>query len=161
FLDGLKQRGYLDEAAAYLDQMANSPLVSDADRRRIPFEKAQIQFDRARAERDTARRMKLLDETAATFRTFAESNATSPLIPSVRMQLGSILAERANTAVAQAAQPENAAKQAQLTEQAQKWFGEAQKEIAAAETDLLEKIKALPEDDAAVPDLRNDLIRAR
>lgn len=161
FLDGLKQRGYLDEAAAYLDQMAESSLVSEADRRRIPFEKAQIQFDRARAERDTARRMKLLDETAATYRAFAESNATSPLIPSVRMQLGSILAERANTAVAQAAQPENASKQAQLNEQAQKWFGDAQKEIAAAEAELLGKIKALPEDDSAVPELRNDLIRAR
>lgn len=161
FLDGLKQRGYLDEAAAYLDQMSNSPLLSEADKRRIPFEKAQIQFDRARAERDTARRMKLLDETAATFRAFAEANATSPLIPSVRMQLGSILAERANTAVAQAALPEFAAKQAQLTEQAQKWFGEAKTEIAAAETDLLAKIKALPDDDSAVPDLRSDLIRAR
>jgi hypothetical protein len=161
FLEGLKQRGYLDEAAAYLDQMAESPLVSDADRRRIPFEKAQIQFDRARAERDTTRRMKLLDETAATYRAFAESNATSPLIPSVRMQLGSILAERANTAVAQAAEPANASKQVELNEKAQAWFGEAKTEVEAAEADLLQKIQSLPDDDSAVDGLRNDLIRAR
>ena len=161
FLEGLKQRGMLDEAAAYLDLMADSPLIPTEQRARIPFEKAQIQFDRARAERDTARRMKLLDETAANFRAFAEANPTSPLLASVRMQLGSILAERANTAVAQATQPENAARKADLAKQAQDWFAESKSEIAAAETDLLTKIKSLPDNDAAVDGLRSDLIRAR
>ncbi|MDZ4781587.1 MAG: tetratricopeptide repeat protein [Planctomycetia bacterium] len=161
FLEGLKQRGMLDEAAAYLDLMADSPLIPTEQRARIPFEKAQLQFDRARAERDTTRRMKLLDETAAGFRTFAEANPTSPMLPSLRMQLGSILAERANTAVAQAEQPENAAKKPALYEQSQTWFTEALQEITAAEMDLLAKIKSLPEADAAVDGLRSDLIRAR
>lgn len=161
FLEGLRQRGMLDEAADYLDQMAESRLVPDDQRRRIPFEKAQIQFDRARAERDTARRMKLLDETAAAFRTFAEANATSPMLASVRMQLASILAERANTAVAQAAQPENATNREALHAKTQLWFQEAHEELAVAEADLLAKIKTLPDDDPGIDGLRNDLIRAR
>ena len=74
FLDALEDRGYYDMALLYMDQIKDSPLVSEEIKRNFLFDQGMMMAKAARASKDTADRETLYDQSRAIINDDVERN---------------------------------------------------------------------------------------
>ncbi|MGE0756532.1 MAG: hypothetical protein AB7F89_03745 [Pirellulaceae bacterium] len=102
FLAALRQRGYFDQALAYLDLLANNPLAPVALRETVDLEKGITLIESSRIERDLTQREKALDEAQKLIQQFINQKGGHPMVHTARSQLGSLVVERARMKTEQA-----------------------------------------------------------
>ena len=73
FLEALRDQGYLDVALDYLDRAATSSVVSDAFRKSIPFEKAEILIASSAKARDVQQMETILTEAESLLAEYGKS----------------------------------------------------------------------------------------
>lgn len=102
FLDGLRERGYFDTAAEYLDAAIDSPLVPGRFKQTALYEKGMILVQGAGHQRDPAVQEQQLDEGQQAFEQFLSEQPSSLLATAARSQLGNVLVKRAGLRIEQA-----------------------------------------------------------
>jgi tetratricopeptide (TPR) repeat protein len=133
FVDGLRRRQLYDMAMAYLEQSKTNPLVSEADKTRIPFEEGRVLLDEAGNLRDSAARSRKLDEAQQRLDAFIAARGDDPFASEARLQLGNVYIERSRSEIAAASRPSQAAKRAESMKRAGDWLIKAQRVLAEAE----------------------------
>lgn len=141
FLEGLKEQGLFDVALDYIDQMRDSPLITEAQKQELPFDEGRLLVANARAENDAAAKTKLLDQARDRFASFIKSSPSNPKAASAETELGNVLVERGRSLLDQANRPANAAKKDALTKQGRDLLLEAQKVFDAAEVKFSARLK--------------------
>ena len=137
FLDGLRERGYFDTAADYLDAALESPLVPGRFKQTALYEKGLILVLGASHERDPAIQETQLNEGQKALEQFVADNPSHLLATAARSQLGNVLVKRAGLRVEKAKRLAPAQKQAE-TNAAVAMFDEAAKIFAALTRELAE-----------------------
>jgi hypothetical protein len=144
FLEGLRRRQLFDMAAAYLEQMQSSPLVSDEQKQTIPYELGRTIVEEARATRDTQQKLKRLDEARGHFDKFLKEHPQHPAAADAATQLGGLLVERGKTLLEIAKRPNQTAQKDELTNQARQLFADATKVFNDAQARFEEALKQFP-----------------
>ena len=140
FLDGLRERGYFDTAADYLDAALDSPLVPGKFKQTALYEKGLILVLGASHERDPAIQETQLDEGQQALQQFVTDQPSHLLATAARSQLGNVLVKRAGIRVERARRWRPAQKQAE-TKAALAMYDDAAKVFAALVTELAERKK--------------------
>ena len=130
FLDGLRERGYFDTAADYLDSALESPLVPGRFKQTALYEKGLILVLGAGHERDPAIQETQLNEGQQALEKFLADNPSHLLATAARSQLGNVLVKRAGLRVEKARRLAPATKQAE-TNAALVMYDDAAKVFAA------------------------------
>ena len=133
FLDGLRSRGYHDTAMDYLDQMQVSSLAPAELRDSILYEKSQLLVDASRSERDSAVRVRQINQAQQWLEQFIRAQSTSPKINAARNQIGGLFVERARLKYEDSKQNNDqklADEARQLYEQSFQVFSELQESVA-------------------------------
>jgi tetratricopeptide (TPR) repeat protein len=139
FLQGLRDRGYYDLAADYLEQLraqSDAPAeVIDV----IDYELGRITLDEASRTGDLVRRKELLDQARGRLDAFTKAHPTHAKAPEALVQVARLLVERGHLAMLQADETEvKAEKEAKLAEartsfdQARAAYESADKNLTAA-----------------------------
>ncbi len=166
FLNGLRERGYYDTAAEYLEQIKDSPLLPPEFKKTLAYEQGVTLVDAARASGDVREREALYEKARALLETFVQQNAGTELAAKANGQLANVLVERARAALLRAESPTQAANKERLQAEARSYFEDSEKLFAVAESfyrDELEKMKgSVPEDVAEKrQQYRAELVQAR
>jgi tetratricopeptide (TPR) repeat protein len=140
FLDGLRERGYFDTAADYLDTALDSPLVPGKFKQTALYEKGLILVLGASHERDLAIQETQLNEGQQALQQFVTDQPSHLLATAARSQLGNVLVKRAGIRVERARRMAPAQKQAE-TKAALVMYDDAAKIFAALVTELAERKK--------------------
>ena len=135
FLDGLRERGYFDVAADYLDAALESPLVPGKFKQTALYEKGLILVLGASHERDAAIQETQLNEGQQALQQFVTDHPSHLMATAARSQLGNVLVKRAGIRVERAKRLAPAAKQAE-TKAALTMYDDAAKIFAALVTEL-------------------------
>lgn len=104
FLAALREAGWNDTAADYLNWVESSPLITAEFRRQLPYERAAGQAALGRTARSRDEKMRLLGEAAASFEKFADGDAAAPATLDALWQSANLSTELALTAMEQARQ---------------------------------------------------------
>jgi cellulose synthase operon protein C len=143
FLQGLRDRGYHDLAAEYLEQLRTQPGAPPELLDTIDYELGRLLIDEASKTGDLVRRKELLDQARARLDAFTRSHGNHPKAPDASLQVGRLLVERGSLAMLQAGDTEDkaekAAKQVEARaalEQARSAFDAADKAFTAAHAKL-------------------------
>lgn len=144
FLSGLRQRQYYDAALDYLSMMANSPLLTEAQKQLVTFEEARTNLEAARNERDGALRERLLDGAQTKFKEFAEKFPAHVQAASATTQLGAVLVERGRAKLEQGLAPGAGDKRKALMDEARKFFVESEKVFTEAQAKFGEDLAKYP-----------------
>jgi hypothetical protein len=131
-------------AAAYLEQMQSSPLVSEEQKQTIPLELGMTIVEEARTTRDTQQRLKRLEDARGHFDQFLKAHPEHALAAEAATQLGGLLVERGKTLLEIAKRPNQAAQKDELTTQARKLFVDATAVFTDAQKKFEEAIKQFP-----------------
>jgi hypothetical protein len=142
FIEGLRERGYFDTAAEYLERVADSPLISEQDKQAIAYELGVIMVQAANQIRDPALRENQFDQAQAKLREFLDKNPDHPLATSAKMQLANVLVERGRALVSRAERPGQ--DKARLHAEARKLFAEAEKAFTAAAAQYRAELDKIP-----------------
>jgi hypothetical protein len=102
FVEGLRQRGYFEEAMAYLEQMRGSRLTDASFQEVIDYEAGVTLMDRARAARRAADREALLRQAHERLAQFLAAHPRHPLAAAAQAQLAEVLVERGRLQAEQA-----------------------------------------------------------
>src|SRR5262245_61107427 len=113
FLDALRERGYFDTAADYLDSALESPLVPGRFKQTALYEKGLILVLGASHERAPAIQETQLNEGQKALEQFLAENPSHLLATAARTQLGNVLVKRAGLRVEKAKRLAPAPKQAE------------------------------------------------
>jgi hypothetical protein len=146
FLQGLRDRGYYDLAAEYLEELRNDPKVPADLRALTDYEQGRILLEEASKSGDLVRRKDLLDQARTKLAAFTEHNPKHPKRPEALVQLARLLVERGHLALLfsqEADEKEKAEKAAKLAE-ARASFDQARTEYAKAEEQLAAAFKTYP-----------------
>jgi tetratricopeptide (TPR) repeat protein len=172
FLAALRKRGWDDTAVEYLAWVEKSPLITQAFREELPYQRAMSLAAQARETNNATQRDRLLDQAAAEFQSFAKQAPSSAAALDALKESATLYGQQGFDALA-------AAKQ--LSEQAATQLEEARGKArdafakAAAATDQIiaistKELAALPkpvviqadvEAKAKRDDLRNRQLEAR
>ena len=74
FVDALRQRGYLDTAADYLDHLSKDARLPDDMKRIVPFEQGTVLIEGAASINDVQQRNWQLDQAQAKLKQFLDAN---------------------------------------------------------------------------------------
>ena len=162
FLDGLRERGYFDTAADYLDAALNSPLVPGRFKQTALYEKGLILVLGAAQERDPALQETQLNEGQKALEQFLTNHPSHLLATAARSQLGNVLVKRAGLRVEKAKRLAPAPKQAE-TKAALVMYDDAANIFAALVKELAERRKKFSAaiDEKADPELAAQRDRVR
>ncbi len=95
FVEGLRQRGWNDTALEYLDRVEDDPLAMPGFLRRLDYERAKTLAAMARAEGGLASATDRVEQAAAAFEAFAQSNPDDPLALEAQREAATVLTTRA------------------------------------------------------------------
>jgi hypothetical protein len=143
FLDALRERGYYEVAAEYLDAAANNPNVPVQFKQTLQYEKGLTLVQGANAQRDPALREKQLDEGQQALQEFVGQQPNHLLAMAARNQLGNVLVKRAGNRVERAKTAAAAEKQS-LTKESLGLYDQAIKEFDNLVAELAERLKQYP-----------------
>ncbi|MFO0904579.1 MAG: EF-hand domain-containing protein [Pirellulales bacterium] len=143
FLTRLRDEGYYDTAIDYLDQIANSPLVSDSFKQSIAYERGVTLMEGARHQKDFSLREKQLDAAQVAFDQFVKAQPAHPMFFSAKSELGNLMVERANLKLERIKRPSEAQKDKLRTE-ARDLYVQAQKLFDGLGDELRAKLKEFP-----------------
>jgi hypothetical protein len=154
YLEGLRERGYYDEALEYLDAAQANPAVPTAFKHAILYERGATLVQGARELRDSVLREKQLDEGQKALQAFLDEQPSSILALATRSQLSAVIVERARGKLEKANKLPTAERQA-LAGEARALYGEAVTAFEELVKELAEKLKGYP----AAMDARKDARR--
>jgi tetratricopeptide (TPR) repeat protein len=143
FIESLKERRYYDTAAAYLDSIQSSPLLTTTFREKIPFEKARLLIDSANSTRDAKRRDREFDEAQQLLSDFIKNLPTHPDASAARNSLAGLLLGRANLKLKQAARQKDVAAAEKLKLEARELYQQSSAVLDIARTEITEILKRL------------------
>lgn len=95
FVEALRQRGYLDTAADYLDYLSADATLPDETKRVVPFEHAAVLIESAAAVNDPQLRSWQLDQAQAKLKQFLAASPDDEQAQTARERLGGLLRYRA------------------------------------------------------------------
>lgn len=144
FVQGLRDRGYYELAAEYLDLIRKQPdappeLVATAD-----FELGRLLLDEASKTGDLVRRKDLLDQARVKLDAFTKANPTSPKAPEALVDLARLLVERGHLAILQSDETEVKGEKDGKVAEARSSFEEARKAYTAAAERLKTEFAKFP-----------------
>ncbi len=102
FLAGLRERGLIDLALDYLEQMESSPLATEQFQALIPYHRGILLIERSRRTTDPDERAALLVEANAALDAFATSNPEKLKAAEAQGRLGNVFVEQAKQQMARA-----------------------------------------------------------
>ena len=144
FLNGLRERGYYDTAAEYLDHIKDSPLVSAEFKKNIPYEQGATLVNAARVTGDPRLRAELFEQASAQLEFFAQSNPGTLLAAKANQQLANVLVERSRTVMRKADSPSQSGDKEALRAEARGYLEDAEKMFALTENFYNEALKKFP-----------------
>lgn len=144
FLEGLRQRGYYEIAAEYLDQIKDSPLVSAEFKKNIAYEQGVTLVSAARASGDPRTREELFERARVELEAYVKGHGGTELAAKANTQLANVLVERARAALKKAESPSQAANKSSLRGEARQYLDDAEKLFATADNFYTETLKKLP-----------------
>ena len=153
FLQALRDRGWYEEAGAYLDQCRTSPIVSDEVKQAIAYHRAAIDLEWAEQTADAALRETRLEKAAAELGQFIKSAKSGDLVAAARTQLARVSVRRGRALVSQAERSEP--KRQPLLEQARGRFDRGRQLLEASEKYYVETLKQFPK----ILDPRTEAVR--
>jgi tetratricopeptide (TPR) repeat protein len=95
FLAALREAGWNDTAAAYVEWVQDSPLMTEEFRQQLPMERATSLAAQARAVRTRDEQLKLLTQAAENFAQMAATDSQSPAALDALRQAANMYAELA------------------------------------------------------------------
>src|SRR5262249_21785003 len=106
FFQGLREKGYYDLAAEYLEAVRKQPdappdLVATAE-----YELGRLALDEAARTGDLVHRKDLLDQARVKLDAFTKANPNHPKTPEALVELARLLVERGHLAMLQAGETE-------------------------------------------------------
>lgn len=143
FLESLRQAGYYDVAAQYLQWANTSPLVSDDFKGSIPYEEAVTIVRQATSLPDATQAEQQLRTAVVKFDEFLKKNPDSKLQDNIKVQSGNINISLAGLKLKQMEQ--SGADSKPLREEARKLYDSAFAIIGEAETSILGQLKKFPQ----------------
>ena len=170
FLDGLRDRGYFDQALDYLDEMRTSQRADAAFLETIDYETGITLIDVARATRPVAERESLLNQASLRLQEFLREHPQHALASAAKTQLADVLVERGRIQAEQARSLDPAGRQLKWAmESVRALYGQAEAVFVAAEKQLDEAERNSPrfidpKDTRKLRErdqLRRDLLQAR
>ena len=99
FVQGLRERGYLDLAREYLEGLRQDPGTPADLRATVDYELGRLMLDEAARTGDLARRKELLDQARGKLDSFTRANPQHPLAAEALVQLARLLVERGHLAM--------------------------------------------------------------
>jgi hypothetical protein len=96
FVDGLRERGYLDTASEYLEHVASQPGMSADVKQALPFEQASLLIEQAAKTRDAQLRQWQLDQAEEKLKQFLTANPEHAQAQTARERLAGLLVYRAD-----------------------------------------------------------------
>ncbi|MBI3861159.1 MAG: hypothetical protein HY290_04615, partial [Planctomycetia bacterium] len=127
FVEGLRERDYLDFAMIYLEQLEKRGDVPSEVRTVIPFEKAITLLKGALALRTADAQMKQLDQAKAYLEEFLKANPNHAEAGRANTELAQVIVVKGKVEVQQSKAPGNAAQKADFQKRARAHFAEARK----------------------------------
>lgn len=144
FAQALREKGYFDLAADYLEQLRGQPDAPADLIATIDFELGGILLDDASRTGDLLRRKELLELARGKLESFTKTNPGHPRAPEALLQLARLLVERGHLSMLQADETEvKAEKDAKLVE-ARAAFGQARQAYNTAATRLKDAYSKFP-----------------
>jgi len=140
FLAALRSGKYYDETLTYLEDLATSPLATQAIRERLDYERGVTLLAAAGEPGDPQLRSAQLDQATAALEKFAKEHPDHPLAGAARNSLAGVLVERGRRLVQIAPEAE---KEAAAT-QARNLYGQALTEFTSAEKTLTRQLGEMP-----------------
>jgi tetratricopeptide (TPR) repeat protein len=127
FTAALRKRGWDDTAVEYLNWVEQSPLMTPAFRKQLPYQRALSLASQARQTRTAAERERLLTQAAGDFEAFAKGDPASPAALDALRQSANLYGDLAMATIAEAKQlPEQAtAERSQAIQRARESFAKA------------------------------------
>ena len=125
FLQGLRDRGYYDLAAEYLEALRGQPGTPADLATVIDYELGRILVDEASRSGDLVRRKELLEQARGKLDAFTKAHADHPKAPDALVQLARLLVERGHLAVVQSEDAEAKAEKEAMLAEARGSFDEA------------------------------------
>lgn len=144
FLEGLRERGYHDMAVEYLEQVKDSPLVSDEFKKTILYEQGVTLVAAARSTGDARLRESLYEQAREKLEAFTKSNTGTALSAKANSQLANVLVERGREVLRRAENPTQAANKEKLRGEARKYFEDAEKLYATTDNFYAEELRKFP-----------------
>ena len=111
FFDGLRQRGYFEEALEYLDQLRQGDCADASFREVIDYEAGLTLIDMAHAGQPDAASEKLLDQAEGRLARFLAEHPWHVLAAAAKTQLAGVLVERGRLKAEQARSSDPAGRQ--------------------------------------------------
>ncbi len=117
FVQGLRDRGYFDLAAEYLESVRDLPDTPPELKTVIDYELGRMLLDEASKTGDLIRRKDILDQARVKLDTFSKANPDHPKASDALVELARLLGERGHLAMLQADDTEvKTAKESKLAE---------------------------------------------
>jgi hypothetical protein len=127
FVEGLRERDYLDFAMAYLEQIEKRADLPSDIKAMIPFEKAKTLLKGALALRTAEAQMKQLDQARAYLEEFIKANPNHAEAGAANTELAQIIVLKGKVELQQARAPGNSTQKADFQKRARGYFAEARK----------------------------------
>ncbi len=167
FLQALRERGYLDLALDYIEQMRTSPLCPESFREVLDYEAGVLLIENSRL--GGTLREKSLEQAKERLQQFIREKPTHSRVSEASFLLANVAVELAQLKKELAAQPGKTPEEKnKLLAEARQRFQEAQKAFETAERRAYERARTLEEEAKQNPrkeverdDARRDLLRAR
>lgn len=132
FVEGLRQRGYYDTALEYLQSLESRSDLPEDVRTVLPYERAMTLLEGAQAVRDPETRSRQLEQAQALLEQFASAHPNHPRASLANTEQGTILLNRARTAIWSADSPSNAGRREELQAEARELIARARDIFQAA-----------------------------
>jgi hypothetical protein len=127
FVEGLREREYLDYAMAYLEQIEKRADLPPEIKAVIPFEKAKTLLKGALALRTADAQMKQLDQARTYLEEFLNANPNHSEAGAANSRMAEIIVLKGKVELQQSRAPGNAAQKAEFQKRARTYFAEARK----------------------------------
>lgn len=144
FLDGLRERGYYELAAEYLERLRTLPDTPAELRDTIDYEQGRIMIDEASKTGDLVLRKELLDKARGKLVAFTEAHPKDPLAPEAYVQLARLLVERGHLAMLRGEETDKPKEKAALVAEARSSFDDARAAYNQADEKLTAAFKTFP-----------------
>lgn len=162
FFDGLRDRGYYEQAIWYVDSASNNPNLPANIKETLLYRKALAQIDAARQLRNLDQRTEMLSEAAANLAEFLKTHPDNDRAIDALIQRGNVLADQARLAQVFAKQENSEDAKEPLLKQAREKYSQARKVYEDANTQIREALSSLgtvldPTKDAAKIAFRDEM----
>ena len=133
FVEGLRDREYLDYAMAYLEQIEKRADLPAEIKAVIPFEKAKTLLKGALALRTAEAQMKQLDQARTYLEEFLKANPGHAEAGAANTELAQIIVLKGKVELQQSRAPGNSVQKADFQKRARGYFAEARKVYQTAQ----------------------------